>query len=54
MIGDLAVLLAGGGECLAYLRAVRDQAPLFGPLYDSNYRLESVETGKVAAQQVGG
>ncbi len=30
VIRDLAVMLAGGGDCLADLRGVRDQAPLFG------------------------
>ena len=29
---DLAVMLADGGDCLADLRAVRDQQPLFGPV----------------------
>src|SRR5215212_4196945 len=30
VVGDLAVMLADGGDCLADLRAVRDQQPLFG------------------------
>ncbi len=30
VIRDLAVMLGDGGDCLADLRAVRDQAPLFG------------------------
>jgi hypothetical protein len=30
VICDLAVMLADGGDCLADLRAVRDQADLFG------------------------
>jgi len=30
VIRDLAVMLADGGDCLADLRAVRDQQPLFG------------------------
>ncbi|MCA1700491.1 MAG: IS1380 family transposase [Actinobacteria bacterium] len=30
VVADLAVMLADGGDCLADLRAVRDQAPLFG------------------------
>jgi Transposase DDE domain group 1 len=30
VVRDLAVMLAGGGDCLADLRAVRDQEPLFG------------------------
>ena len=32
VIRDLAVMLADGGDCLADLRAVRDQAALFGPV----------------------
>ena len=30
VVRDLAVMLADGGDCLADLGAVRDQAPLFG------------------------
>jgi predicted lysophospholipase L1 biosynthesis ABC-type transport system permease subunit len=32
VVRDMAVMLADGGDCLADLRAVRDQAPLFGPV----------------------
>ena len=32
VVRDLAVMLADGGDCLSDLRAVRDQAPLFGPV----------------------
>jgi hypothetical protein len=32
VVRDLAVMLADGGDCLADLRAVRDQQPLFGPI----------------------
>ena len=32
VVRDLAVMLADGGDCLADLRAVRDQPPLFGPV----------------------
>ena len=32
VIGDLAVMLAGGGECVSDLGAVRDQQALFGPV----------------------
>jgi hypothetical protein len=32
VIRDLAVMLADGGDCLTDLGAVRDQAPLFGPV----------------------
>ena len=30
VLRDLAVMVADGGDCLGDLRAVRDQAPLFG------------------------
>jgi hypothetical protein len=32
VVRDLAVMLADGGDCLADLRAVRDQQALFGPV----------------------
>jgi hypothetical protein len=32
VVRDLAVMLADGGDCLSDLHAVRDQAPLFGPV----------------------
>lgn len=32
VIRDLAVMLADGGDCLAHLGAVSDQAALFGPV----------------------
>jgi len=32
VIRDLAVMLADGEECVAYLGAVRDQQALFGPV----------------------
>jgi hypothetical protein len=32
VVRDLAVMLADGGDCLADLRAVRDQEPLFAPV----------------------
>jgi hypothetical protein len=32
VVRDLAVMLADGGDCLADLRALRDQQPLFGPV----------------------
>lgn len=35
MIRDLAVMLADGGDCLADLRAVGDQAALFGAVVSS-------------------
>jgi hypothetical protein len=36
VIRDLAVMLADGGDCLADLRAVGDQAALFGPVASSS------------------
>jgi hypothetical protein len=35
VVRDLAVMLADGGDCLADLRAVRDQEPLFGTVASS-------------------
>jgi hypothetical protein len=32
VVRDLAVMLADGGDCLADLRAIRDQRVLFGPV----------------------
>jgi hypothetical protein len=32
VLGDLAVLLADGGDCLSDLAALRDQPALFGPV----------------------
>src|SRR4051794_40754515 len=32
VVRDLAVMLADGGDCMADLRAVREQEPLFGPV----------------------
>ena len=32
VLRDLAVMVADGGDCLADLRAVRDQEPVFGPV----------------------
>src|SRR4051812_19300967 len=32
VVRDLAVVVADGGDCLADLRSVRDQAALFGPV----------------------
>ena len=31
IVRDLAVMLADGGDCLADLRAIRDQQPLLAP-----------------------
>jgi Transposase DDE domain group 1 len=36
VIRDLAVMLADGGDCLADLQAIRDQAPLFGMVASSS------------------
>jgi hypothetical protein len=42
VVCDLAVMLADGGDCLSDLRAVRDQAPLFGEVASdaTAFRLE--------------
>jgi len=41
VITDLAVMLADGGDCLADLQAVRDQAPLFGQVASCRRRFGS-------------
>ncbi len=40
---DLAVMLADGGDCLADLRAVRDQAPLFGEVASDSTAFRVIE-----------
>ncbi len=52
VLTDLAVTLADGGDCLADLAALRDQAALFGPVasHPTAYRvLDRVGTGQLAA-----
>jgi len=41
VLADLAVTLAGGGDCLADLAGLRDQAALFGPVasHPTSYRV---------------
>lgn len=46
VIRDLAVMLADGGDCLADLRAVRDQTPLLG-------RVASDSTGHASPTTTG-
>jgi Transposase DDE domain group 1 len=43
VIRDLAVMLADGGDCLADLRAVRDQAPLFGQVASDSTAFRLIE-----------
>jgi hypothetical protein len=44
IVRDLAVMLADGGDCLADLRAVRDQAPLFGPVASDATAFRVIDT----------
>jgi len=48
VIGDLAVMLADGGEALCDLRAVRDQSPLFGKVASDSTAYRTIE--KIAAE----
>jgi len=43
VICDLAVMLADGGDCLADLGAMRDQAPLFGQVASSSTAFRLVD-----------
>jgi len=43
VIADLAVMLADGGDCLADLAAVRDQAPLFGQVASASTAFRLVD-----------
>ena len=43
VVRDLAVMLADGGDCLADLRAVRDQAPLFGAVASDSTAFRVIE-----------
>jgi DDE family transposase len=43
VVRDLAVALADGGDCLADLRAVRDQEPLFGPVASDSTAFRLIE-----------
>ena len=45
VVCDLAVMLADGGDCLADLGAVRDQAPLFGAVASGSGRRFGSSTG---------
>jgi hypothetical protein len=48
VIRDLAVMLADGGDCLADLRVVRDQEPLFGPVASDTTAFRLID--RVAAE----
>jgi len=43
VVRDLAVMLADGGDCVADLQAVRDQAPLFGQVASSSTAFRVVD-----------
>jgi hypothetical protein len=43
VLRDLAVMLAGGGECLADLGALRDQLALFGPVASDSTAYRMIE-----------
>jgi len=43
VIRDLAVMLADGGDCLSDLRAVADQAALFGPVASTSTALRVID-----------
>ena len=43
VIADLAVMLADGGDCLSDLRAMRDQAPLFGQVASASTAFRLVD-----------
>ena len=43
VVRDLAVMLADGGDCLADLQAVRDQAPLFGDVASASTAFRLVD-----------
>jgi hypothetical protein len=51
VIRDLAVMLADGGDCLADLQAIRDQAPLFGMVASSSTAFRVV--GAIASDPGG-
>src|SRR3954469_5217593 len=44
VVRDLAVMLADGGDCLADLRAVRDQEPLFGAVASDSTAFRLIDT----------
>src|SRR3954453_13764569 len=45
VVGDLAVMLADGGDCLADLGAVGDQAALFGPTASTSTAFRVIDRG---------
>lgn len=52
VIRDLAVMLAGGGECVSDLGAVRDQDALFGPVASDSTAFRTVD--RVASERLLG
>ena len=51
VIGDLAVMLTDGGECVSDLGAVRDQQALFGPVASDSTAFRTVD--KIASMSGG-
>ncbi len=48
VVGDLAVAIADGGDCLSDLRAVRDQEPLFGSVASDSTAFRVID--RIAAE----
>lgn len=51
VVRDLAVMLAGGGDCLSDLAGVRDQAALFGPVASDSTAFRLVD--RIASEPGG-
>jgi hypothetical protein len=51
VVRDLAVMLADGGDCLADLRAVRDQQALFGPVASDATAFRAID--RIASDPAG-
>jgi len=51
VICDLAVMLADGGDCLADLAAMRDQAPLFGAVASASTAFRLVDQRAISAER---
>jgi hypothetical protein len=55
VVRDLAVMLADGGDCLADLRAMRDQQMLFGPVasYATAFRVVTIASDPALVGRCG-
>lgn len=53
VIRDLAVMLAGGGECVSDLGAARDQEALFGPVASDSSAFRVDRPGRLGARAAG-